>query len=121
MARTRWPPICETPASCPGQADRPGGAGGCLNDRDPGDGPVSRQPRWGVRPDNRSDQVPAPTLRPQPPKTTEAGPKLSPTPSLPTLSLSRSLIAGLPAGADWPDLRGFVSPAALSVLVSGLN
>jgi len=30
MARTRWPPICETPASCPGQADRTGSAGGCL-------------------------------------------------------------------------------------------
>src|SRR5262249_59394628 len=28
--RTRWPPICETPASCPGQADRTGSAGGCL-------------------------------------------------------------------------------------------
>jgi hypothetical protein len=83
MARTRWPPICETPASCPGQADRTGSAGGCLNDRDPGDGPVSRQPRWGVRPDNRSDQVPAPTLRPHPHKTTEAGPKLSSTSSLP--------------------------------------
>jgi len=30
MARTRWPPTCETPASCPGQADRTGSAGGCL-------------------------------------------------------------------------------------------
>ncbi len=29
MARTRWPPACETPASCPGQADRTGRAGGC--------------------------------------------------------------------------------------------
>jgi hypothetical protein len=29
--RTRWPLICETPASCPGQADRTGSAGGCLN------------------------------------------------------------------------------------------
>jgi hypothetical protein len=41
----------------------------------------------GVRPDNRSDQVPAPTLRPYPRKTTEAGPKHSSTSSLPTMSL----------------------------------
>ncbi len=87
MARTRWPPICETPASGTGQADRTGSAGGCLNDRDPADGPVSRQPArrqagWQVRPG------PSPTLRPYPRKTTEAGPKLLSTSSLPNIRAS---------------------------------
>src|SRR5579859_4648290 len=48
---------------------------GALNDQDPADGPVSGQPSYGVRPDNRSDRVPAPTLRPYPRKPAEAGPE----------------------------------------------
>ena len=32
----------------------------------------------------------------------------------PTLSLGRSLIGGLPANADWPDLRGLVYLASVA-------
>ena len=59
MARTRRPPICETPASRPGQADRTGSAGSCL--KTTGTRPTGRSQdnHHGVRPDNRSDRVPA--------------------------------------------------------------
>jgi hypothetical protein len=75
MARTRWPSDLGTPASCPGQADQTGSAGGCLKNLGPGRqgdlktaraAPADSEVRPGPRP---------PTLRPHQPKTTEAGPE----------------------------------------------
>src|SRR6516162_3553269 len=37
MARTRWPSDLGTPASCPGQADQTGCAGGCQKNLGPAD------------------------------------------------------------------------------------
>src|SRR5215472_10947661 len=37
MARTRWPSDLGTPASCPGQADQTGSAGGCQRNLGPAD------------------------------------------------------------------------------------
>src|SRR5579862_1951726 len=69
--------------------------------RDPAGGPVSGQPSYGVKPGNRPDQIPAPTLRPYPPKTTEAGPKHSPTSSLP--------ITGRTAASRDRDTQAYIS------------
>src|ERR1700733_9824450 len=50
MARTRWPPTCETPAPARARQIGPAAPVGALNDQDPADGPVSGQPSYGVRP-----------------------------------------------------------------------
>jgi len=58
MARTRWPSDLGTPASCPGQADQTGSAGGCQ-ELGPADKSISRQPER-RRPIRRSGRDPGP-------------------------------------------------------------
>jgi hypothetical protein len=68
---------CDTPASCPGQADQTGNAGRCLKTRGPADMSLAGQPdRRRRRPIRRSGRDPAlRTIRSHRPKTTEAGPE----------------------------------------------
>src|SRR5215467_4075401 len=78
--RTRWPPDLATPASRTGQADQTGHAGGCQKNLGPADRSIPKTARSAsadseVRPGPRP-----PTLRPNQPKTTEAGPEHYPHP-----------------------------------------
>jgi hypothetical protein len=74
MARTRWPPICEIPASCPGQADQAGTASGCRN-LGPGRQVVIKTARTASA-DSEVRPGPRPlTLRPHQAKTPQARPE----------------------------------------------
>ena len=44
MARTRWPPICESRPLAQARQIGPAAPVGALNDQDPADGPASGQP-----------------------------------------------------------------------------
>ena len=79
MARTRWPSDLRTPASCTGQADQTGSAGGCQG-LGPADKSISRQPER-RRPIRRSGRDPG--LRPYArtrPKPRKQGRKHNPHP-----------------------------------------
>ena len=100
MARTRWPSDLATPASCPGQADQTGSAGGCQKTWGPADRSSRRTARAAsaeseVRPGPRP-----PTLRPHHRKTTEAGPEALSTLSLPSMRLSTGWYPTLRRRAD---------------------
>ena len=61
MARTRWPSDLATPASCPGQADQTGSAGGCQKTWGPADRSSRRTARAASA---ESEDRPAPRPRP---------------------------------------------------------
>ena len=113
MARTRWPSDLGTPASCTGQADQTGSAGGCQ-ELGPGRQIDLRTARAAsadseVRPGPRPQ-----TLRPYQAKTPEAGPEAQSTSSLPTLAHQ---------GSRWPIVLGlaehqFGARCAVSLLMS---
>src|SRR6266550_971716 len=64
VARTRWPSDLGTPASCTGQADQTGSAGGCQG-LGPADRSISRQPER-RRPIRRSGRTQASDPTPVP-------------------------------------------------------
>src|SRR5271165_4535741 len=75
MARTRWPSDLSTLASCPGQADQTGSAGGCLKTWDPA-GRSSRRTARAASAESEVGPGPRlPTLRPYSVKIGEAGRK----------------------------------------------
>ena len=115
MARTRWPSDLGTPASCTGQADQTGSAGGCQ-ELGPGRQIDLRTARAAsadseVRPGPRPQ-----TLRPYQAKTSEAGPEAQSTSSLP---ITGSFAIGWPLEScrpDPPDLYGArASPQGLGM------
>src|SRR6266536_5218409 len=68
MARTRWPSDLGTPASCPGQADQTGSAGGRQKTWDPADRSSRRTARGGVSRIGGQAGTQAPDPTPTPPQ-----------------------------------------------------
>src|SRR6185312_12311177 len=72
MARTRWPSDLGTPASCPGQADQTGSAGGCQRNLGPADRSFPKTTSGVSRLAGQAGPRP-PTLRPNQSKTWKQG------------------------------------------------
>jgi hypothetical protein len=72
MARTRWPPDLATPASCPGQADQTGSAGGCQKNLGPAGRSFPKTTSGVSRLAGQAGPRP-PTLRPDQSKTRRQG------------------------------------------------
>jgi len=107
MARTRWPPDLATPASCTGQADQEGSAGGCHKNLGPAGRSILKTARAAsadseVRPGPRP-----PAIRPRQARAEEAGPEAPPTSSLPIICGSGAWSSVPALYADLPFMYPF--------------